>query len=346
MVAAAGLGWTVEQHPLEAVLQREYSGAGAGAAPRRQRAQRHAARARRGGRRLRAVAERGRLRVLRCDHRLGSCALDRGGRDARRRVHALMRLDREIRIGGAEGRTCSRCSASATGTMASGWLGGAPFRLACLNGMLLPIENAQRTWKARAHGARRGAARGSRRTLGIAWRYYDELEELWRAADPRRSAKGSSSGSSRGSCRCPIRYPTRAAALCATSSGYAMRSAPPTARPLTSTPSAARGGGAAGTTYVDHVQPTRRTATRTEAEARFERATEAQPLKDRALALLAEEVIADGGHADDGAAGEDQAARRLQPARSSATSRWPSSASVKQHGIITPLTLPPTATGS
>ena len=42
------------------------------------------------------------------------------------------------------------------------------------------------------------------------------------------------------------------------------------------------------TAYVDHVQPTRRTATRTEAEARFERATEAQPLKDRALALLAE----------------------------------------------------------
>ena len=40
--------------------------------------------------------------------------------------------------------------------------------------------------------------------------------------------------------------------------------------------------------YVDHVQPTRRTATRTEAEARFERATEAQPLKDRALALLTE----------------------------------------------------------
>jgi hypothetical protein len=39
--------------------------------------------------------------------------------------------------------------------------------------------------------------------------------------------------------------------------------------------------------YVDHVQPTRQTAGRTTAEARFERATEAQPLKDRALELLA-----------------------------------------------------------
>jgi len=42
------------------------------------------------------------------------------------------------------------------------------------------------------------------------------------------------------------------------------------------------------TAYVDYVQPTRQTAGRTTAEARFERATEAQPLKDRALALLTE----------------------------------------------------------
>ena len=42
------------------------------------------------------------------------------------------------------------------------------------------------------------------------------------------------------------------------------------------------------TAYVDHVQPTRQTAGRTHAEARFERATEPQPLKDRALELLSE----------------------------------------------------------
>ena len=38
--------------------------------------------------------------------------------------------------------------------------------------------------------------------------------------------------------------------------------------------------------YVDHAQPMRRTANRTPAEARFERATEPAPLKDRALELL------------------------------------------------------------
>ena len=96
------------------------------------------------------------------------------------RVHALMRLDREIRIGGAEGEDvlpllCFR----------NGHDGGlavtvsvAPFRLACLNGMLLPIEGAQRTWKARHTAHVEARLADSRRTLGIAWRYYDELEEL------------------------------------------------------------------------------------------------------------------------------------------------------------------------
>ena len=46
------------------------------------------------------------------------------------------------------------------------------------------------------------------------------------------------------------------------------------------------------TAYVDHAQPTRQTAGRTHAEARFERATEPQPLKDRALELLTEGGIA------------------------------------------------------
>lgn len=40
--------------------------------------------------------------------------------------------------------------------------------------------------------------------------------------------------------------------------------------------------------YIDHGQPTRQTAGRSHSEARFERATEPQPLKDRALELLTE----------------------------------------------------------
>ena len=45
------------------------------------------------------------------------------------------------------------------------------------------------------------------------------------------------------------------------------------------------------TAYVDHTQPTRRTANRTTAEARFERATDAAPLKDRALEILTQEGV-------------------------------------------------------
>ena len=54
----------------------------------------------------------------------------------------------------------------------------APFRLACLNGMLLPLAKAQRTWKARHTANVEAKLADARRTLGIAWRYYDRLEEL------------------------------------------------------------------------------------------------------------------------------------------------------------------------
>jgi hypothetical protein len=48
-------------------------------------------------------------------------------------VHARMRLDREIRIGSAEGEDVLPLLVSV-----------APFRLGCLNGMLLPLAGAQR----------------------------------------------------------------------------------------------------------------------------------------------------------------------------------------------------------
>ena len=68
----------------------------------------------------------------------------------------------------------------------------------------------------------------------------------------------------------------------------AIRTAYRTARDLADVRGTRWGALQAVTTYVDHVQPTRQTAGRTHAEARFERATEPQPLKDRALALLTE----------------------------------------------------------
>src|SRR4051794_32093909 len=153
MIAAAGLDWTVEQHPMEAVIADED-------APARVPVPRHVANVRSDTRAVLGVVGEGyeplqnRTAFAFCDaitdssraHWIGAGAT-RGGA----RVHALMRLDREIRIGGAEGEDvlpllCFR----------NGHDGGlavtvsvAPFRLACLNGMLLPLANAERTWKAR-----------------------------------------------------------------------------------------------------------------------------------------------------------------------------------------------------
>ena len=108
-------------------------------------------------------------------HWLGA-AETRGGA----RVHALMQLDREIRIGDAEGEDVLPLL-----SFRNGHDGGlavtisvAPFRLACLNGMMLPLDGAERTWKARHTANLDARLADARRTLGIAWRYYDELEEI------------------------------------------------------------------------------------------------------------------------------------------------------------------------
>src|SRR5437868_5115743 len=146
MIAAAGLGWRVEQHRLEAVVEREQQSL-------RVPVPRHVANVRGDTGAVLGVVGEGYEPLQNasafafCDsitdsgraHWIGGGST-RGGA----RVHALMRLDREIRIGGAEGEDvlpllCFR----------NGHDGGlavtvsvVPFRLACLNGMLLPIGGA------------------------------------------------------------------------------------------------------------------------------------------------------------------------------------------------------------
>src|SRR5215831_6307 len=106
MIDAAGLAWTVEQHPVEAVLGNRESGQARVPVPR------VVANVRSDTRAVLGVVGEGyeplqnRTAFAFCDaitdsgraHWIGAGAT-RGGA----RVHALMRLDREIRIGGAEG---------------------------------------------------------------------------------------------------------------------------------------------------------------------------------------------------------------------------------------------------
>ncbi len=184
MIDAAGLAWTVEQHPLEAVL-----GDRGGGEPRRVPVPRVVANVRSDtGAVLGVVGEgyeplQNRAAFAFCDaitdsgeaHWLGA-GETRGGA----RVHALMRLDREIRIGDAEGEDVLPllCFRNGHDGGLAVTIGVAPFRLACLNGMMLPLEGAARTWKARHTVNLDARLADARRTLGIAWRYYDELEEI------------------------------------------------------------------------------------------------------------------------------------------------------------------------
>jgi phage/plasmid-like protein (TIGR03299 family) len=182
MVAAAGLDWRVEQHPLEAVVEREYQSL-------RLPVPRHVANVRSDTRAVLGVVGEGYeplqngVAFAFCDaitdsgraHWIGAGAT-RGGA----RVHALMRLDREIHIGGAEGEDVLPllCFRNGHDGGLAVTISVAPFRLACLNGMLLPLPDAQRTWKARHTANVEAKLADARRTLGIAWRYYDELEAL------------------------------------------------------------------------------------------------------------------------------------------------------------------------
>ena len=143
-----------------------------------------------------------------------------------------MQLDREIRIGDAEGEDILPLL-----LLRNGHDGGlavtisvAPFRLACLNGMMLPLDGAVRTWKARHTANLDARLADARRTLGIAWRYYDELEQVGGQLirEPMSAAEFDRFLSQL--VPLPEPQPTRrtAGVRCGTSSGCARRSRPPT----------------------------------------------------------------------------------------------------------------------
>jgi phage/plasmid-like protein (TIGR03299 family) len=210
------------------------------------------------------------------------------------RVHALMKLDREIRIGDAEGEDVLPllCFRNGHDGGLAVTISVAPFRLACLNGIMLPLDGAERTWKARHTANLDARLVDARRTLGIAWRYYDELEKLGGRLIRERMSSAEFARFLGQLVPMPEPQPDR------TNGGRAVRNvervreavatayrATPDLRNIQGT---RWGALQAVTSYVDHMQRTRATAGRTHQEARFERATEPQPLKDRALALLTE----------------------------------------------------------
>jgi phage/plasmid-like protein (TIGR03299 family) len=297
LIDAAGLAWTVEQHPVEAVLSNAES------EPLRVPVPRLVANVRNDTRAVLGVVGEGygplqnRAAFAFCDaitdsgeaHWLGA-AETRGGA----RVHALMQLDRTIRIGDAEGEDVLPllCFRNGHDGGLAVTISVAPFRLACLNGMMLPLKGAERTWKMRHTANLDARLADARRTLGIAWQYYDKLEEVGGRLIHERMS--------------PVDFDRFLIQLVplpeprgdVPNGGRAVRNAERVREAITTayraTPDLANitgtrwGALQAVTTYVDHIQPTRATARRSHQEARFERATEPVALKDRALALLTE----------------------------------------------------------
>ncbi len=284
MIDAAGLAWTVEQHPLEAVLDRECG------SRRGFRCRAYVANVRSDTRAVLGVVGEGyeplqnRAAFAFCDaitdsgeaHWLGA-AETRGGA----RVHALMQLDREIRIGDAEGEDVLPllCFRNGHDGGLAVTISVAPFRLACLNGMMLPLDGRAADVEGAAHREPRRAARGRAADARDRLALLRRAGGARRAADPRADERGaSSSASSRSSCRCPSHGPTRRDGGRAVRNVERVREAIATA--YRATPDLANISGTrwgalqAVTAYVDHVQPTRATAGRSHQEARFERATE------------------------------------------------------------------------
>ena len=209
------------------------------------------------------------------------------------RVHALMRLDREVRNrrrGGEEVLPLLCFRNGHDGGLAV-TVSVAPFRLACLNGML----SRSRT---RSAPGRRGTPPTSRRARRRAPHARHRLALLRRAggdrraADPRADRRGRVRALPRPLVPLPEPKPDRSdggrAVRNAERVREAIRTAYRAAPDLADIRGTRWGALQAVTAYVDHTQPTRQTAGRTHAEARFERATEPQPLKDPALELLTE----------------------------------------------------------
>ena len=288
MIDAAGLAWTVEQHPLEAVL-----GNRDGGEPSRVPVPRVVANVRSDTRAVLGVVGEGYEPLQNgaafafCDaitdsgeaHWLGA-AETRGGA----RVHALMQLDRDDQDRGRGGG--GRAAAAVLPQRPRRRPRGDDQRRAVPARVPERNDAAARRCRADVEGAaHREPGRAAR---GRTPHARDRLALLRRAGAGRRAAdpraderRPSSSASSRSLCRCPSRGPTRrtAGARCATSSGCARRSRPPTGRRPTSRTSPAPAGA--------RCKPSRRTSitssppARPPAAATRRRASSARPSRPR-----------------------------------------------------------------
>jgi phage/plasmid-like protein (TIGR03299 family) len=217
---------------------------------------------------------------------LGATGVDRG-----RIVTALMQLDRDVRIAGLEDERILPLIAFRNGhdggTGVS--MSVAPFRCACLNGMMIPLPGATRSWKARHSSMVTARLTEARQALEISWTYYDELEELGN----RLVAKKMSAGQFGKFLDRLIPYTPKMEADPGGRSAKSREEAVGTIQSLfLNSPNLENVRGTkwaalqAVAEYEDWIKPTKSTKRSTADENRFRRVSNPSGVKDRALVLL------------------------------------------------------------
>lgn len=118
--------------------------------------------------------------------------LGAGEIDGGRRIYGLAQFDREIIVGGDEDERCIPL-----GFLSNGWDGGlsvtitvAPFRLACTNGMTIPLEGCLRQWKVQHRRNVKMHLDDARRTLQLTVGYMDLWEDMANAMISTRMDDG------------------------------------------------------------------------------------------------------------------------------------------------------------
>lgn len=106
--------------------------------------------------------------------------LGAGEIDGGRRIYGLAQFSREIVVGGDEDERCIPL-----GFLSNGWDGGlsitvtvAPFRLACTNGMTIPLEGCLRQWKVKHSRHAKMRLTDARKTLELTLGYMDLWEDM------------------------------------------------------------------------------------------------------------------------------------------------------------------------
>lgn len=106
--------------------------------------------------------------------------LGAGEIDGGRRIYGLAQFSRDIIVGGDEDERCIPL-----GFLSNGWDGGlsitvtvAPFRLACTNGMTIPLEGCVRQWKVKHSRHSKMRLSDARKTLELTLGYMDLWEDM------------------------------------------------------------------------------------------------------------------------------------------------------------------------